>query len=154
MCNISNKDENDIWDVKEVKQEIYNYTQILPYIIYEQNNGYENQILKNKYNIVLGISNDLKLEKGSYNKLKNKYADLEIIIEILFNILTSCGYNRDKGIRKVTSGIHDVSHAIYGTYCDELITNDQKFYKRCKAVYNYLGIKTKVLTLNDFLNEI
>lgn len=46
MCNISNKDENDIWDVKEVKQEIYNYTQILPYIIYEQNNGYENQILK------------------------------------------------------------------------------------------------------------
>lgn len=74
---------------------------------------------------------------------------LECIIEYLFKVLSMCGYHRDKEVRKTISGIHDISHAIYATYCGYFVTLDANFRKRLEAIYYYLGLKTELLLFDD-----
>ncbi len=67
------------------------------------------------------------------------------MISQLFQILRLSGYQKDKGANKGVSHTHDVSHGIYGTGADFLVTADIRFSKRCEAVYFYLGVPTKVV---------
>ena len=76
---------------------------------------------------------------------------MEIIFEFLHSTLNKCGYNRDKKTT-VISGIYDTTHSIYGTYCDYFVSSDDRLRKRISAIYYYLGVSTKVVTFNDFLN--
>lgn len=122
---LSLKNEKDIWDIDEIKDII--------------------KVL-NRINI-----NTTKIVKNSYNILKYKYDSLMDVVTSLFEILSLYGYNVDKGVKKVNSGVHDTSHAINATYCNKFITMDDRFYKRCKAVYSYLGINVEVLKLDEFL---
>ena len=64
---------------------------------------------------------------------------------ILFRILNFAGYCSEKSEQTSISGTHDVSHAIYATKADFLVTMDRKFAKKCKAVYNFLGVRTSVI---------
>ena len=52
-------------------------------------------------------------------------------------------------MRKTISGIHDVSHSIYATYCNYFVTLDTNFRKRVEAIYYYLGLETKVRSFDD-----
>ena len=81
--------------------------------------------------------------------MKNSFPDLEYCIEILFRILNQNGYNAEKSEKNSASGIHDVSHAIYATKANFLLTEDKRFYKKCQAVYSYLGVPTKVVLCDD-----
>ncbi|SEJ66220.1 hypothetical protein SAMN05660742_11316 [Propionispira arboris] len=65
---------------------------------------------------------------------------MKLAFEKLFELLNANGYCKEKDYGKAVSSIHDVSHAIYGSYCDIFITCDHSFYKKLKAVYYYLGL--------------
>ena len=103
--------------------------------------------------VLNGISENLRnlksISQGCFVSYENSFPDLEYCIEILFRILTQNGYNAEKSEKNSASGIHDVSHAIYATKANFLLTEDKRFYKKCQAVYSYLGVPTKVVLCDD-----
>jgi hypothetical protein len=82
--------------------------------------------------------------KKKYNEIKLDYDILEKVIELFFHFFNEIGYftNRDKV--EALSGIHDNTHCCYATKCDLLITTDNRFSRKCEAIYNFLDVKTKV----------
>lgn len=90
--------------------------------------------------------------QNSYGTLKKKFIVLQAWIEVLFKILELYGYYRDEEQRTAVSGIHDTSHIIYSSYCDIFVSDDYKLRKKAEAIYSFLGIPTKVVSLNKFLD--
>lgn len=74
-------------------------------------------------------------------------------MEYLHKVLSRCGFHRDKDVRKTISGIHDVSHSIYATYCNYFVSLDANFRKRVEAVYYYLGFDIDVLSFDDLMEK-
>lgn len=153
--NYSNLSCNEIWNQKEVIEELnkfQEYIKIYKEIIFMQavsSYGFE------QAKSICNINYDgFQLKENSYSKLKNNYSLLECVIEFLHNVLGECGYNRDKKERTAISGIHDVQHSIYATYCNYFISEDSSFSKRTNAIYTYLGIETRVIDISQFEKAI
>lgn len=87
--------------------------------------------------------------ENAYFYLSN-HRKTEQLISTLFNVLESIGYKGEK-IKKSVSRLHDVSHAIYATKADIFVTNDVRFAAKCRAVYEYAGVTTKVMSYDEFL---
>lgn len=81
------------------------------------------------------------------------YFYLEASIEALLKILQFIGYHSDKE-RTFRSATHDISHGHYATMCDIFVTNDKKYSYRIEAVYNFLGVPTKIMNFKTYFNEI
>lgn len=94
---------------------------------------------------------DSKLYKSCFKEIHNQYFLMETIFEYLHALLNKYGYNADKNVQTVTSGVYDIAHSIYGTYCDYFVSNDTRLRKRISAIYYYLGVPTKVITFEEFL---
>lgn len=147
-----------IWENDIVKSEIDNLNKNISKLIDAYNNSLENIIF-----MLMGVdrrlSQNFYFKRGNFNVLKKSFNDLEYTIEILFRVLNFCGYNAEKKEKTSISATHDVTHAIYATEADYLVSNDTKFVAKCRAVYYYLGIKTKVIytrqdNIKDTLNNI
>lgn len=92
--------------------------------------------------------------KQSYNILSLlPYFYLEASIEALLKILQFIGYHSDKE-RTFRSATHDISHGHYATMCKIFVTNDKKYSYRIEAVYNFLGVPTKIMNFRTYFNEI
>lgn len=76
----------------------------------------------------------------------------ERILELAFNYLELIRY-KPESIKKSRSRIHDCSHAIYASSADIFVTNDKRFLDKIKAVYNYFSINTKILSLDEFVEQ-
>lgn len=85
------------------------------------------------------LKNMCEISFGCYHKIKNTYVKMEYVIEQLARILSRFGYYRDKNARTFNSGEYDITHLIYGTFCDYFITEDAKLRSRALAIYYYLG---------------
>ena len=151
-----------------------NISNISPLVIFDQdlvkskidelNRNIKNEICKYNFeNIIFSLigvhknlPDDFRFEKNRYDLMINDHTQLEYTIEVLFRILNYCGYNAEKKEKTAISGTHDVSHAIYATAADYLFTSDRHFAFKCEAVYNYLGIKTKIIYCNvpDIIRKI
>ncbi len=59
------------------------------------------------------------------------------------------GYKKNVSI----SNIHDLTHAIYATVSDIVITGDERLCNRLKAVYSKLGVNTLVYCKKEFIGE-
>lgn len=94
------------------------------------------------------------LHQNMYGKVENNFQWLETVIEYLDNILCECCYNRDNNPRKAESGIYDVAHLIYATYCEYFVTLDKKLLNRAQAIYYYLGAETKAISYDVFKEEL
>ena len=94
---------------------------------------------------------DSKLYKSCFKEIHNQYFLMETVFEYLHALLNNCGYNADKKVQTVISGVYDVAHSIYGTYCNYFVSNDNRLRKRISAIYYYLGVPTKVVTFEEFL---
>jgi len=93
---------------------------------------------------------NLKIEK--WQTIQNHHKKIEQNISVLFDFLEAIGY-KSSGSKEYRSMMHDVTHAIYGTKSDILITNDIRFKLRLEAIYNYLQIPTKVFLLKELDNN-
>jgi hypothetical protein len=76
---------------------------------------------------------------------------LERTLEMAFNFLEEIRYKPEK-VSKSRSRIHDVSHAIYAASADYFVSRDEKLILKTQVVYNYFGIKTRVIHLDDFID--
>ena len=142
--NISNIPPDKIFDYDLVKSKIDELNHNIEVEINKYNLNLENLILS-----LLGCSkklpDDFCFEKNRYALMIHDHTQLEYTIEILFRILNYCGYNAEKKEKTAISGTHNVSHAIYATAADYFFTTDKHFALKCEAVYNYLGIKTRII---------
>lgn len=154
---ISNLDKKEIWNTPEIIEEIKKFSD---YVIRYNNDAWKNLIPIYEPWIVQWVKEikkippDFSLEKDCFKKDNINFIILETVMEFMSNLLNRYGYHRDKELRKTISGIHDVSHLIYATYCEYLVSFDQNFSKRAEAIYYFLGIHTRVLSFNEFIEEI
>lgn len=103
-----------------------------------------------------GISDlpkEFKLGKDCFKNVTPDFHLLECVMEYLHKVLSKCGFHRDNEIKKTISGIHDISHSIYATYCNYFVSLDYKFRKRVEAVYYYLGFDIDVLSLDELIKK-
>lgn len=72
-------------------------------------------------------------------------------------MLDMIGYKSDK-LPKPTDNMQniqtDAEHSFYGAHCDYFIALDKKLRIKSKVLYNEFNISTKILTPDEFLNEI
>ena len=47
--------------------------------------------------------------------------------------------------------MNDGYHSYYGAFCDYVVSDDQGFLKKTKALYRLLGIETKVYHIDEFI---
>ena len=147
--SISNIAYDKIWNETIIVNLINELNKCMPQIVFYYNLG----------NAILGLDSvkiipkEVQIQSRIYPQLKQKHSELEFIIDILFFILNLCGYNSDKEEKKVISGTHDISHAIYATAADKFFTFDKRFAKRCQAIYYFLGVETEVIAC-DYKNIV
>lgn len=73
----------------------------------------------------------------------------------LFNLLDSACFHKDKPTAHSNiARMHDASHAYYAQLCDVFVSDDKKMRYKAEAVYDYLGIKTSVMSGKEFLATI
>ena len=151
VINNSNLSSEEIWKRPEVLAKLSNFN------YYYKN--YKNVMIKKQLSIY-GLSvyrriNKFKLPEEfqlTHNCFKSgnySFDLLEVVIEFLNNQLCSCGYHKDKNVKKTQSGIHDVSHIIYATYCNYFVTHDKGLIARANAIYFYLGLDTKAIDIDE-----
>ena len=85
-----------------------------------------------------------------FGYIRSYFPIFEMVVEKLMEYLESQRYFPDKS-EKFVASLHDTSHAIYAAYADILVTNDGNFARKVKAVYQWLGVETKVMTRKEFL---
>ncbi|MCV6607365.1 MAG: hypothetical protein OIF32_04065 [Campylobacterales bacterium] len=129
-------------------------------MIFVKNMGFNSSALGNlePKTAIQKIFNDpQKYYKGKYNNSLDSITELISKsslfekINILYHLLNSIGYKRDKAIDNdnYPNSMSDMTHAGYALYCDYLLTTDKKMSKKANAVYSYLEISTEVV-LFDF----
>jgi hypothetical protein len=146
VTNIPNLSDKDIWDNHYIKEaiELFNSNEIMNYIEEINNVICRNNDKRDKNSQDLKIRNDFRIKKFLCKEEECSRHEIELAFETLFELLNANGYCKEKEEDKAISSIHDVSHAIYGLYCDIFITCDYNFYKKLRAVYYYLGIEREV----------
>jgi hypothetical protein len=48
---------------------------------------------------------------------------------------------------------YDASHAYFAQLCDILVTNDRRMSMKVQAIYSFLGVKTRVISADNFLQN-
>jgi hypothetical protein len=66
----------------------------------------------------------------------------EAAFDALMLTMIEFGYASEK---LPMSSLHDNSHSIYGAYCDYFISRDHRLIKKLTSVYEFFGIKTKII---------
>ena len=70
----------------------------------------------------------------------------------LFNLIDSANYWGDKKTaHSNVARLYDAAHAYFAQVCDVLVTNDKRMRAKTKAVYSFLGVKTCVISTNEYL---
>lgn len=102
---------------------------------------------KDRVRELVGVSDELPGFTSA--SIRKEFLVIQVMMQIVFNKLEEIRYRPEKK-RKYRSRLHDVSHAIYATYCDYFITEDSRLADKAKAAYAYLRQETKVAGIKDF----
>jgi hypothetical protein len=68
-------------------------------------------------------------------------------VTMIYNMLNTLGYYPDSKVhveRRFVAALSDNSHASTASFCHYLLSNDESFIKKVRAVYEYLDISTIV----------
>jgi hypothetical protein len=79
------------------------------------------------------------------------FGEREATLAILFDLLNRFGFKAELSGKRVENRIHDVSHAIYASYADLFVTNDDKLRDSAKAVFNLCQFDVVVLDRAEFI---
>lgn len=83
--------------------------------------------------------------EGCIEMLKGNHDATQAMIESVIKCLIRERYYPDP-VKKYRSEMHDITHAIYASYFDLYVIEDARSRERCKAAYEFLGVKTRVLS--------
>lgn len=68
-------------------------------------------------------------------------------VTAMYNMLNTVGYYPDSKVhkeRRFIAAMSDNSHASMASFCNLLLSRDESFVKKVRAVYEYLGVSTEV----------
>ena len=82
-----------------------------------------------------------------YQKQKNEY----MFFTSLYLALNTTGFSSDKN-RNILNIYTDAEHAYYASKCDVFVTDDSNLKEKAQAIYNLMGIHTKVIEKKQFVN--
>lgn len=152
VINNSNLNSKEIWKRPEISEELktfgsyYEAAKKMQTVLLLSCYGLEGAAILRK----VQLPKDFRLYYRCFENDEYVFSLLELVIEYLNNVLCSCGYHKDKTVDKTRSGIHDVSHIIYSTYCHYFVSQDRGLIARANAIFEYLGLTTKAITLEEF----
>ncbi len=101
----------------------------------------------NKY----GVDKDVKklirdaLPDDKKDNHKSFFQNLYVMLDLM-------RYRSDK--RPMANIMADADHAYYGSYCDVLVTNDNRMQWKTQAVYACLGIQTKIISKEELMEYL
>jgi len=90
--------------------------------------------------------------RWTFEDLKGRFSVFEAYVNLSANILEKLGYYREKE-EKYRARLHDVSHIIYGAYCDVFVSADKKLVKKARAIYSLLGVPAEAIGLSEFCSD-
>lgn len=117
----------------------------LDYNSLDFNDDMKNSVLKKSF--VEFVNNNLNpngdKEVSRYDFFNNAYFSLDIL-----------GISKEpsKSV-KYRNVLNDGLHSFYGAYCDYVVSDDNGFLKKTKALYKLLGIDTAVLHIDEFISS-
>jgi hypothetical protein len=77
----------------------------------------------------------------------------KVLYYTLLNMIDTANYWGDtKTDYSEVARLHDAFHAYSAIICDALVTSDKRMMAKVKAIYFFLGVKTKVLSAKDYLS--
>ncbi len=88
---------------------------------------------------------------------RNREMHLHEKVTSAYNVLNVVGYFPDskmKEQRRFTAAMSDAGHASMASFCSFLLSRDGAFLKKTKAVYEYLGASTQVVTVEFNANDV
>jgi len=126
--NVSDADRNKVWRSVEgcTSREIFSNPHI------------------HKYIAILAREQHFRIRVETFKKREASF-------EHLFNILNAFGFQKEHAHKRIEHRVHDVSHAIYGSYADLFVTNDGSLRKSSEAIYSLTGMKSKIVDRKGFL---
>jgi len=89
--------------------------------------------------------------KRNFRVRTDTFHGREATIDFLLKVLNIFGFRKEHGQKRVENRIHDVSHAVYGSYADIFVSNDRKLRHSVMAVYSFISIQTHILNREEFL---
>lgn len=124
-----------------------------------QGNWNADEVIPNMNTMLAGLHKSLSFERLMETSMQNKQvksrADLQFVSAYL--LLDMFGYQSD-GLPKKNNDFlniqHDGMHAFLGAYCDIVVSEDEKFVKKCRALYSYFNISTQVYSTEEFIEVI
>ncbi|MGF7177127.1 hypothetical protein [Azospirillum doebereinerae] len=91
-------------------------------------------------------------EQASFPSLRWRHEDVEVIFELLFNFMETIRYSPEP-VKKYRSRMHDISHSIYGSAADVIVTDDRRFLRKLRTVYYFLSVGSLALHTDEFLSH-
>lgn len=126
------------YDSAEHKQKIANNQNILESLTVEE------------FRKLISLSHSSLYDKEQFKNIESRTEALHAIYT-LSNIFDLLGYKVDKKEKTKKSSLHDIEHLIYGLDTDLFVTNDRKLQSRALQIYKFMGVKVKVVTLDELL---
>lgn len=127
---------------KDIPQEIACINNITPQTVMNTINSFFRQH---------GINEDLKdiIKKGLSNA---QMGNDMLVFKSLYLCLDFFNFHSDK--TRLWNIMTDAEHSYYGSYCDILVTNDEKMKLKTQAMYSYYGITTEIVCKTDLLEYL
>lgn len=127
---------------KDIPQEIACINNNTPQMVMDTINSFFRQ---------QGINEDLKdfFRKGLS---ETKQGNDMLVFQSLYLCLDFFNFHSDK--TRLWNIMTDAEHAYYGSYCDVLVTNDEKMKLKTQAMYSYYGITTEIVCSQDLLDYL
>ncbi|MBN8852401.1 MAG: hypothetical protein BGO55_01485 [Sphingobacteriales bacterium 50-39] len=97
-----------------------------------------------------------RMREGLQDLLYEETDDREKIIFTLFMNLDLLGFSKEKITDRhgFMNLIADATHCFYASNCDIFVTDDERARKKSAAVFKYLQISTKILSMVEFADWV
>lgn len=156
LSNVQNNDGFDMTKMaiyfQSINDTLNNSILNIPQNEIKKNSSKKNNIAPEKIFLDSDIQNMCVLYGCQQGMSINSYFKRLEIIQSLCNILDIFGYRKDASESQLVNKIHDVSHLIYSSCANILVSDDKKLNTRARAIFPYIGSTTKVLFSNQFIN--
>lgn len=120
--------------------------------------GFDSKLFNNEQSAhVLQLVDERMQEKLGIGLLEYLYrteAYGRALYGTLMNIVDIANYWKDtQTTHSDVARLCDASHAYSAQICDALVTDDKKMRAKVKAVYSFLGVKTRVVSVREFVKK-
>lgn len=87
---------------------------------------------------------------GRYSVYPDRKPYKSELVQTVYHQLNYCGYHPDKKLHSdsnFTSSFSDMNHVSRASYCDYLMSGDERLVKKAFAAYEYVGVHTSAVQI-------